>query len=93
MKAEKVESPMTRQGTSPMQKNANRTQLFYQNGKLITLQTGGQGRSIVRTADVLLAEQQVGDAQTSNLLGTDQSNSVIYSNALGTDEATDKESL
>lgn len=76
-----------------MQKNANSTRFFYQNGKLITLQTGGQGRSIVRTADVLLAEQQTGDAQTSNLLGTDQSNSVIYSDALEADEATNKESL
>ncbi|MFJ4452953.1 hypothetical protein ACIP1G_03530 [Pseudomonas sp. NPDC089392] len=75
-----------------MQKNATSTRLFYQNGKLSTLIEGDQGHSIVRTADTLLAEQQSDGAQTSKLLGTDQSNSVIYSDAHGTVEATNKES-
>ena len=57
-----------------MQKNANTTQFFYQNGKLVTLKTGEQGRSIFRNADMPLAEQQ---AQGSGLLVTDDKGSVF----------------
>lgn len=37
-----------------MQTNANHTQFFYQNGKLVTLKTGEQGHSIFRSPDVPL---------------------------------------
>ncbi|MFK0095843.1 hypothetical protein [Pseudomonas sp. NPDC090592] len=57
-----------------MQKNANTTQFFYQNGKLITLKTGEQGQSIFRNADMPLAEQQ---PQGSGLLVTDDKGSVL----------------
>lgn len=60
-----------------MKNNANRTRFFYQDGKLITLQTADHCRSIMRTVDVLLAEQQSGDAQTHGLLVTDDKGSVL----------------
>ncbi|MGE8059403.1 hypothetical protein [Pseudomonas sp. NPDC089547] len=57
-----------------MQKNANTTQFFYQNGKLVTLKTGEQGRSIFRNADMPLAEQH---AQGSGLVVADDKGSVF----------------
>jgi hypothetical protein len=60
-----------------MQKNANTTQLFYQNGKLITLKTGEQSCSIFRSSDVPLAEQQSDGTHTSGLLVTDDKGSVL----------------
>ena len=60
-----------------MQNNTDRTHFFYQNGKLITLKTGEQGRSIFRTADVPLAEQQTQGTSSTALLGTDLSGSVL----------------
>jgi len=60
-----------------MQKNANNTQFFYQNGKLVTLKTGEQGRSIFRSSDVPLAEQQSDGTHTSGLLVTDDKGSVL----------------
>jgi len=60
-----------------MQKHANTTRFFYQNGKLVTLQTGDQGRSIFRSPDVPLAEQQSDDTHASRLLVTDDKGSVL----------------
>ena len=57
-----------------MQKTATSTHFFYQNGKLVTLQAGDQGRSIFRTDDLPLAEQQT---QSSGLLVTDDKGSVL----------------
>ncbi|OUM34833.1 hypothetical protein [Pseudomonas putida] len=57
-----------------MQKNANSTQFFYQNGKLITVKTGEQGRSIFRSADMPLAEQHT---EGAGLLVTDDKGSVL----------------
>jgi hypothetical protein len=48
-----------------MQKNANITRFFYQNGKLVTLKTGEQSRSIFRSSDVPLAEQHLDGTRTS----------------------------
>lgn len=60
-----------------MQKNANNTHFFYQNGKLVTLKTGDQGRSIFRSPDVPLAEQDTGGNAGSGLLVTDDKGSVL----------------
>ncbi len=60
-----------------MRKNANSTCFFYQNGQLHTVKTGAQSRSIFRTADVPLAEQQTEGAQPSGLLMTDDKGSVL----------------
>lgn len=60
-----------------MQKNTNRMQFFYQNGKLISLTVGEQGRSIFRTADVPLAELQTEGTHSSGLLATDDKGSVL----------------
>ena len=60
-----------------MQKNANTTQFFYQNGKLVTLKTGEQSCSIFRSSDVPLAEQQSDGTHTSGLLVTDDKGSVL----------------
>jgi hypothetical protein len=60
-----------------MPKNANSTQFFYQNGKLHTLKTGEQSRSIFRTADVPLAEQQSDSEHGHGLLVTDDKGSVL----------------
>lgn len=60
-----------------MQNNANKTLLFYQTGKLITLKTGEQNRSIFRHSDVLLAEQQSDGIQSVGLLATDDKGSVL----------------
>ncbi|MCE0911839.1 MULTISPECIES: hypothetical protein [Pseudomonas] len=60
-----------------MQNNANKTLLFYQNGKLITLKTGEQNRSIFRHSDLPLAEQQSDGIQSVGLLVTDDKGSVL----------------
>ena len=60
-----------------MPNNANSTLFFYQNGKLVTLKTAEQGRSIFRSSDVPLAEQQSNGAHTSGLLVTDDKGSVL----------------
>ena len=60
-----------------MQNNANTTQLFYQHGKLVTLKTGEQACSILRSSDVPLAEQQSDGTHTSGLLVTDDKGSVL----------------
>ncbi|MEX5504829.1 hypothetical protein Q1J61_13610 [Pseudomonas putida] len=60
-----------------MQKTANNTRFFYQNGKLVTLQTGEQGRSIFRSSDVPLAERPTGDTHATGLLVTDDKGSVL----------------
>lgn len=52
-----------------MQTNANNTQFFYQNGKLVTLKTGEQGRSIFRSPDVPLAERQSDDTDSRRIAG------------------------
>lgn len=61
-----------------MQKDAQRTRFFYQNGKLISLVTGEDGRTIFRTAAVALGEHQGGNSPSSGLLGTDQQGSVLH---------------
>lgn len=58
-----------------MKKQASTTHFFYQNGKLVTVNQGGQQRAIFRTADMPLAEQQADG--TNGLLATDRSNSVL----------------
>lgn len=60
-----------------MQKNTNRMQFFYQNGKLISLTVGEQGRSIFRTADVPLAELQTEGTHSGGLLATDDKGSAL----------------
>ncbi|HEE9760721.1 hypothetical protein H0H12_13540 [Pseudomonas putida] len=60
-----------------MQTNANHTQFFYQNGKLVTLKTGEQGHSIFRSPDVPLAERQSDDTDAGGLLATDDKGSVL----------------
>ncbi|KPM58186.1 hypothetical protein [Pseudomonas monteilii] len=60
-----------------MQNNANKTLLFYQNGKLTTLKTGEQNHSIFRHSDVPLAEQQSDGNQSIGLLVTDDKGSVL----------------
>ncbi|MDV5099547.1 MULTISPECIES: hypothetical protein [Pseudomonas] len=60
-----------------MQKNTNRMQLFYQNGKLISLTVGEQGRSIFRITDVPLAELRTEGMHSSGLLATDDKGSVL----------------
>lgn len=60
-----------------MQKHANNTRFFYQNGKLATLTTGEQGRSIFRSSDMPLAEQQSDGTRASGLLVTDDKGSVL----------------
>jgi len=60
-----------------MQKSANTTRFFYQNGKLVTLQTGDQDHSIFRSSDVPLAEQQSAGTHLSGLLVTDDKGSVL----------------
>ncbi|MCE5977823.1 hypothetical protein [Pseudomonas sp. JR33AA] len=60
-----------------MQTNANHTQFFYQNGKLVTLKTGEQGRSIFRSQDIALAERQSDDTNAGGLLATDDKGSVL----------------
>jgi hypothetical protein len=67
----------TRQGLQTMQTNVNNTQFFYQNGKLVTLKTGEQGRSIFRSPDVPLAERQSDDTDAGGLLVTDDKGSVL----------------
>ncbi|NQD54664.1 hypothetical protein HP546_04745 [Pseudomonas sp. CM25] len=61
-----------------MQKDAQRTRFFYQNGKLISLVTGEDGRTIFRTPAVALGERQGGNSPSSGLLGTDQQGSVLH---------------
>lgn len=60
-----------------MQKHANNTRFFYQNGKLVTVKTNEQGRSIFRSSDVPLAEQQSDGTHLSGLLVTDDKGSVL----------------
>ncbi|HDS0918650.1 TPA: hypothetical protein QEM85_002969 [Pseudomonas putida] len=60
-----------------MQKHANTTRFFYQNGKLATVKTNEQGRSIFRSSDVPLAEQQSDGTHLSGLLVTDDKGSVL----------------
>ncbi|MNN97941.1 hypothetical protein D3C81_2172100 [compost metagenome] len=60
-----------------MQQNTGSTRFFYQNGKLVTVKIGEQGRSIFRTADMPLAEQQTQDTYPSGLLVTDDKGSVL----------------
>ena len=60
-----------------MQKHANTTRFFYQNGKLVTVKTNEQGRSIFRSSDVPLAEHQSDGTHLSGLLVTDDKGSVL----------------
>jgi len=60
-----------------MQKHANNTRFFYQNGKLVTVKTNEQGRSIFRSSDVPLAEQQSDGTHLCGLLVTDDKGSVL----------------
>lgn len=69
-----------------MKKQANSTRFFYQNGKLVTVNQGLQQRSIFRTADMPLAEQQTTDAGGADLLATDQQGSVLTVQAETEDE-------
>ncbi|GLO31696.1 hypothetical protein KI429_10445 [Pseudomonas shirazica] len=71
-----------------MQKNTDRTHFFYQNGKLITLSVGEQGRSIFRNADMPLAELQTEGTHSSELLVTDDKGSVlnVLENSSGKDD-------
>ncbi|MGB9090899.1 MAG: RHS repeat-associated core domain-containing protein [Pseudomonas farsensis] len=69
-----------------MKKQANSTRFFYQNGKLVTVNQGLQQRSIFRTADMPLAEQQTTDAGGADLLATDQQGSVLTVQADTEDE-------
>lgn len=69
-----------------MKKQASSTRFFYQNGKLVTVNQGLQQRSIFRTADMPLAEQQTTDAGGADLLATDQQGSVLAVQADTEDE-------
>lgn len=62
-----------------MKRQANTTQFFYQNGKLITLSEQGKQHSIFRHADIPLAEQHSTEASANGLLATDDKGSVLRS--------------
>ncbi|MFV3404724.1 RHS repeat-associated core domain-containing protein [Pseudomonas sp. NY15463] len=60
-----------------MKRQATTTQFFYQNGKLATVNQGGQKRAIFRSADMPLAELSAGERQETGLLEVDQNGSVL----------------
>ncbi|GLO45565.1 MULTISPECIES: hypothetical protein [Pseudomonas] len=60
-----------------MQKHTDSTRFFYQNGKLVTLKIGEQGRSILRAADVPLAETPTKGTHPNRFLATDDKSSVL----------------
>lgn len=60
-----------------MKEQTSSTRFFYQNGKLVTVNQGLQKRSIFRTADMPLAEQQTTNSGGADLLATEQQGSVL----------------
>jgi RHS repeat-associated protein len=60
-----------------MKRQATSTQFFYQNGKLVTVNQGGQKRAIFRSTDIPLAEVATGERQATGLLEVDQNGSVL----------------
>lgn len=71
-----------------MNRQTNTTQFFYQSGKLVTVNQGGQHRAIFRSADMPLAELSTGERQETGLLEVDQNGSVLKVSG----EADDEES-
>ena len=69
-----------------MKGQPNNMLFFYKGKNLGTVIQGLQRRSIVRTRDMLLAEQQTTDAGGANLLATDQQGSVLTVQADTDDE-------
>ncbi|MBV4532515.1 RHS repeat-associated core domain-containing protein [Pseudomonas sp. SWRI107] len=69
-----------------MKGQSNNMLFFYKGKNLGTVIQGLQRRSIVRTRDMLLAEQQTTDAGGANLLATDQQGSVLTVQADTDDE-------
>jgi RHS repeat-associated protein len=60
-----------------IKRQATTTQFFYQNGKLATVNQGGQKRAIFRSADMPFAELSTGERQKTGLLEVDQNGSVL----------------
>lgn len=58
-------------------KRQTTTQFFYQNGKLVTVNQGGQHRTIFRSTDIPHAELSTGERQETGLLEVDQNGSVL----------------
>lgn len=70
-----------------MKMHANSTRFFYQNGKLVTVNQGLQQRSILRTADVPLAEQHTYKTAETTVLAADEKGSVLMALAGGEKES------
>lgn len=60
-----------------MKKSAKSCLFFYQGDKLVTLQQEDVSRTIFRTPDLPLAEQQTADNEGTGLLATDEKGSVL----------------
>lgn len=60
-----------------MKQNPSSTLLFYQGDKLVTIKQSSQSRTILRGADVPLAEQHTGDTPATGLFATDDKGSVL----------------
>jgi len=60
-----------------MNKTMNNSLFFYQIQRLITIQRGGENRTIMRGIDVPLAARQTGDTHGAGLLATDNKGSVL----------------
>ncbi|WP_423815550.1 RHS repeat-associated core domain-containing protein [Pseudomonas putida] len=55
----------------------NNRLFFYQSNVLVTIKHGAQSRTILRSADVPLAEQQTDNTRNTGLLATDDKRSVL----------------
>ncbi|MFJ4255746.1 hypothetical protein ACIP01_02170 [Pseudomonas monteilii] len=60
-----------------MEKNANKTDFYYMNGKIITVKTGENFISIFGRSDGAVAEIQSDGNQTSKIYVTDAMGSVL----------------
>lgn len=64
-----------------MKRQPDTRQFFYQNGKLTTVNQGGQQHTIFRTGEVSLAERDTDLAASATLLSTNESGSVLSGNS------------
>ncbi|WP_416194365.1 hypothetical protein [Pseudomonas putida] len=60
-----------------MNKAQNNSLFFYQGDRLVTVKQGAVSRTIFRTPDLPLAEQQTAGSTTAGLLATDDKGSVL----------------
>lgn len=70
-----------------MKQNTSSTLFFYQGDKLTTVKQGAQIRTILRGADVPLAEQPTGDTPATGLFATDDKGSVLMVSGEGDEES------